>query len=1084
MKGFISRLRLDHFTANRAHGQAHLDRGGVVVLDQLEERVVARIQNPKSAASVALVDWSEIRERWVRAVCTCDAGSYPCQHLWAVLLWIEREPGVVLKGGNRKASLVDDLPGDLDPVAISRYQQMAAPSRWRQVIEKARLLGAGRPTPEASSSRLRPRQLYLAIDRYLAEERALNVSFLVRDEPESEAGEFVPSHLGASDVEAFPREQADLLRELLHFAAHTPRRPDPYGWSWRSEPAPVSWPGSPIPTRVLPSLVPRLCGSGQFGWQHKNAAGERVLEPLAWDDGPPWQLVLRGERQSDDDVVLRASLERESESISASASRMLFEEGLIFFDANAARIRIDGALPWLAALAQEPARELKVPYAELASALDAIGRSGQVPVLRFDAGLLPDESASFQPQLALTIEERSFRPRVGREIRFLYGETEVASTDSGLFVVVDGRPLRRDQVGEAMRIAEATACGFGPSAPTTFDRRSLAQAIHTLLEQGWRVLAQNRPLRAGGSFGLHVESGIDYFGLAGAMVFGDQTAELPALLQAARSEDRMVRLDDGSLGLLPEEWLSRYGHFAHLAQSTDEQGQLHFSRQQAIVLDALLAAEPGVRVDTVFERVRAGLRNFDRLEPCKAPPQFQGTLRPYQEVGLAWLELLGRLGVGGCLADDMGLGKTVQVLAWLQQRKNERGAVVRPALLVVPLSVVHNWVAEAARFTPELSVLVLHGLERAGQFARIADVDLVITTYGTLRRDVAALRAIAFDVVVLDEAQVIKNPHSDTAKACRLLRGDQRLALTGTPVENHLGDLWSIFEFLDPGLLGSLPTLAEHAGRSQLPPAALAQVAAALRPLILRRTKGEVLRELPEKSEQTLVCELSPKERKHYDGLLAYYRSHLKTRVDEIGFARSKVLVLEALLRLRQAACHVGLIDATRAKEPSAKLALLLEQVQEVVAEGHKVLVFSQFTKLLAIVRKRFEKAGIEYEYLDGRTRDREAKVQRFQEEPECRVFLISLKAGGIGLNLTAASYVFLLDPWWNPAVEMQAIDRAHRIGQRKPVFAYRLIARDTVEDRILELQGSKRALADAIIGGDQRILKQLTREDLDRLLS
>jgi SNF2 family DNA or RNA helicase len=369
--------------------------------------------------------------------------------------------------------------------------------------------------------------------------------------------------------------------------------------------------------------------------------------------------------------------------------------------------------------------------------------------------------------------------------------------------------------------------------------------------------------------------------------------------------------------------------------------------------------------------------------------------------------------------------------------------------------------------------------------ADFAGYNLILTTYGTLQRDIANLKDIEFEYVILDEAQTIKNAQTKSAKAARLLKARHRLALSGTPVENHLGELWSLFEFLNPGMLGS-SWLGKNASQTLRNPdeATRRTLARALRPFILRRTKEQVAAELPPKLEQTLLCEVQGPQRRLYDELRDHYRRSLLGKIDQQGLARSKMHVLEALLRLRQAACHPGLIDPTKVDDSSAKLETLLPRLAEVLDEGHKALVFSQFTSLLAIVRRRLDANHTPYEYLDGQTRDRRACVERFQNDPECRLFLISLKAGGLGLNLTAAEYVFLLDPWWNPAVEAQAIDRAHRIGQGRPVFAYRLIAKDTVEEKILELQQSKRDLADAIITADNSVIGALTREDLELLLS
>ncbi len=359
----------------------------------------------------------------------------------------------------------------------------------------------------------------------------------------------------------------------------------------------------------------------------------------------------------------------------------------------------------------------------------------------------------------------------------------------------------------------------------------------------------------------------------------------------------------------------------------------------------------------------------------------------------------------------------------------------------------------------------------------------MLTTYGTLRRDIGELKEIGFDYVILDEAQAVKNARTTAAKAVRLLRARHRLALSGTPVENHLGELWSLFEFLNPGVLGTAALFWGSGNSTAADAGSFDHLRRALRPFILRRTKEQVARELPARTEQTLYCDLEPVQRALYDELRDHYRQLLLSSVSRIGLGKTKLQILEALLRLRQAACHPALLDARRTDEASAKFDVLMPRLQELIEDGRKILVFSQFTTLLGLLRQRLDEAGVTYEYLDGQTRDRQARVERFQQG-ECPVFLISLKAGGVGLNLTAAEYVFLLDPWWNPATEAQAIDRAHRIGQTRPVFAYRLIARDTIEEKVLELQAAKRELADAIIRADEGVLRGLGREDLELLLS
>jgi SNF2 family DNA or RNA helicase len=544
--------------------------------------------------------------------------------------------------------------------------------------------------------------------------------------------------------------------------------------------------------------------------------------------------------------------------------------------------------------------------------------------------------------------------------------------------------------------------------------------------------------------------------------------------------------------MLPEEWLSKYGLLAGLGQT--EGDHLRFKKTQLGVLDALLASQPEADFDSAFAKARQELMKFEGIEPVNPPAGFIGELRPYQREGLGWLGFLQQFRFGGCLADCMGLGKTVQVLALLESRRqlrekslnsNSGQKPIPPSLVVVPKSLVFNWHQEATRFAPQLRVLEHTGQERGNVAEQLNECDLILTTYGTMRNDAVDFKDIHFDYVILDEAQAIKNADTVSAKAVRLLQSNHRLALSGTPIENHLGELWSLFEFLNPGMLGSASVFKLTGTTARNPDEETRKLLAqALRPFILRRTKDQVAKDLPPKLEQTLFCELEPAQRKLYDDLREHYRNTLLGRIEREGIAKAKIQILEALLRLRQAACHPGLVDKERVKDPSAKLDMLLPQLLEVLDEGHKVLVFSQFTSFLAILREQLDKEEVTYEYLDGRTRDRQARVERFQTDPDCKLFLISLKAGGLGLNLTAAEYVFLLDPWWNPAVEAQAIDRAHRIGQMNQVFAYRIIARGTVEEKVLELQNTKRDLADAIISADNSVIRSLGKEDLELLLS
>jgi superfamily II DNA or RNA helicase len=645
--------------------------------------------------------------------------------------------------------------------------------------------------------------------------------------------------------------------------------------------------------------------------------------------------------------------------------------------------------------------------------------------------------------------------------------------------------LRRDHTAEVAasdRLVELglklQTEGYPPRSVWRLAQAKLPSVARALVLEGWHIEAEGKMFRAAGKARMEISSGVDWFELHGEIAYGEASVKLPALLQAIRRGEKMVRLDDGTYGLLPEEWLGRFASFAQMGAAVED--HVRFRRNQAGLLDALLAAQPDVPFDAAFAQVREQLHRFDGIRPAEQPAGFVGHLRDYQREGVGWMQFLRQFGFGGCLADDMGVGKTAQVLALLEERRVEGAS---PSLVVVPRSLVFNWIEEAARFTPQLRVLDHTGSGRS--LESLGEYNVVLATYGTLRRDIVSFQSIEFDYIVLDEAQAIKNAETESAKAARLLRGHNRLALSGTPVENHLGELWSLFEFLNPGMLGAASVFKLTGSAMRKPDEQTRKLLAhALRPFILRRTKQQVARELPAKTEQTIYCDMEPPQRRLYDELRAHYRSTLLKRIDQEGMAKSKMHVLEALLRLRQAACHPGLLDAKRSADPSAKLDLLMYRLTEVLEEGHKALVFSQFTSLLKILRDRLDAAGITYEYLDGATRDRQACVQRFQNDAACPLFLISLKAGGLGLNLTAAEYVFILDPWWNPAVEAQAIDRTHRIGQTRQVFAYRLIARKTVEEKVLELQNTKRDLAAAIIDADASPIGNLRREDLELLLS
>ncbi len=838
-------------------------------------------------------------------------------------------------------------------------------------------------------------------------------------------------------------------------------------------------------------ILPKIAQSGRGGLDR--IGDEQGFFPFGWDDGLPWRFDMQiAPEEGSESIRVDGRFVRNGEWLELREPVLLLGRGFLFTRTAMARLDADGGFSWIARL--RSFGPISMPIGLSDALVETVARSGLDPYalppdLRYDV-----VDGTPLPRVRVGRPERNnpyaLRQDLRATVQFDYGGAIVEGpAGAAAYDKANRRLIKRDREAEQAAIDRLHELGFRYTW-SHFESRQLLgispeqfpRVVHTLVHEGWRVEAEGRPFRSAVSMRLEVSSGIDWFDLHGAIDFGEgRSAPFPQLLAAvARGEDVVV-LDDGSVGLLPEEWLRRYAAIAGFG--TADGDSIRFGRSQVALLDALLAAQPAITYDETFARVRSELQTFGGIQPEDPPRSFRGTLREYQRDALGWFSFLRRFQFGGCLADDMGLGKTVMVLALLDARRQANGSHGRlPSIVVVPRSLVFNWRDEAARFSPKLKIVDYTGTQRDP--SSLAGADLVLTTYGTLRRDAARLHAIEFDYAILDEAQAIKNAATASAKSARLLRARHRLALSGTPIENHLGELWSLFEYLNPGLLGSAKAFQHASAPRTRGDESLDWLSRALRPFILRRTKEQVAPELPRRTEQTLQCELEPAQRRHYDELRAHYRQTLLSRIARDGVNRSKMQILEALLRLRQAACHSGLIDPSRAHEPSAKFDVLIPRLLEVIAEGHKALVFSQFTSLLALLRPRLESLDITYEYLDGRTRDRAERVQRFQSDPACRLFLISLKAGGLGLNLTAAEYVFLLDPWWNPAVEAQAIDRAHRIGQSRHVFAYRLLARDTVEEKVAELQQTKRDLADAILKADAGFVRALKAEDLEMLLS
>ena len=716
-------------------------------------------------------------------------------------------------------------------------------------------------------------------------------------------------------------------------------------------------------------------------------------------------------------------------------------------------------------------------------------------------GLAWEDAPPEEPVRRLYLSENE--GELQAHLRFGYGDHELAydpalpaqstrrkNEDSLVLVRIARQPEKEQEAWTELSSSHGLKRSTEPGRFTLRARVTpvdfLLHQIPRLAEAGFTVfgeeaLTKARVNRNRPTIAFKVSSGIDWFDVEAVVSFGDMEVALRDLRRAVKKRERYIQLADGSIGAIPDEWIERYRHLFALGEETGEGVRL--SQHHLTLLDAALAESDGAQTDAEFARRRDRLKAFEHIAPHDLPDGFVGDLRPYQKAGYDWLHFLHKYEWGGCLADDMGVGKTIQALVFLQSLR-ENGHAKAPDLLVMPRSLIFNWQREAARFTPNLKVLAYADGSRPKETGEFDNYDLVLTTYGILLRDIERLRNYRFHYALLDESQAIKNPAAQTAKAARLLQADHRLVLTGTPVENSSSELWSQFAFLNPGLLGSLDYFKEEfAGAIERKQDE--QAAQLLRklvyPFILRRTKDQVARDLPPRTERTVVTEMEPAQRKLYNRLRDHYRAQLLGMIDEGGLNNARMKVLEGLLRLRQVCNHPRLVEHDF-KGESAKMELLLETLETLNAEGHKALVFSQFTQMLALVRDALDARGVPYMYLDGRTQNRQERVDRFQNDPAVPFFLVSLKAGGVGLNLTAADYVIHIDPWWNPAVEMQATDRAHRIGQDKPVFVYKLIAKDSVEEKILQLQDRKRALVDQLIATEGGLFKSLTRDDVKAL--
>jgi Superfamily II DNA/RNA helicases, SNF2 family len=584
---------------------------------------------------------------------------------------------------------------------------------------------------------------------------------------------------------------------------------------------------------------------------------------------------------------------------------------------------------------------------------------------------------------------------------------------------------------------------------------------------------------------IFISSNTDWFDAKVDIMFGDQRVSIAEVKRALAAKQQYVQLGDGTLGILPEDWIKKYALLFRVGEGNNN--KLKLSQYHRSVIDELYELRNEEELQFELEEKYNRLRDFDKIPEVEPPEQLRAVLRPYQLAGFQWLNYLNKVNWGGILADDMGLGKTVQALSFLQYYKNQHPNM--KAMVVCPTTLIYNWENEIKKFTPELTYYIHHGAARTRNTADILQYDITITTYGTLRSDIKFFLNLQFDYLLLDESQAIKNPASKVTRAASLLNAKHRLCMSGTPLQNNTFDIYAQMNFLNPGMLGSIEFFRQEFA---IPIDKLGEadrkehLRKLLYPFILRRTKEQVAKDLPEKQEMILWCEMGDEQRRIYDAYRNDYRNKILGSIDTQGIAKSQLTILQGLLKLRQICDSPAILNEDEVFENhSIKIEELAREITEDMSD-HKALVFSQFLGMLGLIRKKLDELGVKYEYFDGSTSapERERAIQNFQTNDEVRVFLISLKAGGVGLNLTAADYVYIVDPWWNPAVEQQAIDRTHRIGQTKNIFAYRMICKDTIEDKILQLQEKKKALAKDLISDETGFVKSLTKEDVEYLFS
>ncbi len=1129
-------------SGDRNRGSTYFHGGLVYEMKITDGLLVAEVEGSYDSFYEVILDVEDFEnEEAINCTCPRFEGGVYCKHIWATILKFDSVYGSRSSPGSRSNSSRTSKRATTTRLAKKNPESTSSKRptipQWQSFLQQVRVRSSGFEHESASPLQTaisQQAEVHYVIDasegsRYEPPELHLSVFNRVR-KTNGEWGKLKVLNLSHNSINelADPTDQKIAVQLMGADRRYT----DPYGYgSARS-----SFSRFELDSSWSQEVCELLIASGRLHWTLGMSLPLEEFMPVESIDliNPAKVCInIRQQASPKHSATMEVCIEQNEIRVDNNDVVKVADNGIVLLRNRLIRISNCNAIDLWTEAKDGPTIEIKKK--ERDKFLKQLADIDGLPEVKLPDAWKINCPEALEPTGLLKLHDGARKANDLRgQVVFAYGNTEVSlDTNSTAIYDEDSESWSaRNLEAESKLLQQLLAF---PITDTTHDRyeqydfrinkKHLVRIVDELGCLGWTIQLLGKPIKHAGEFEISVESGQDWFDLSAQVNFDGETIALPGLLKAIAKKEHFITLADGSRGRIPAEMIEKYARLAEFGQVEDD--KIRFRPTQAMLLDAMLDAKD-VQVDKGFRDFRKKLNTFSGVKPKSPPRGFQGELRKYQSEGLGWLHFLREFKLGGCLADDMGLGKTIQVLSLLEsrrmrkvapanskskrdtklnvkkngnaklqgnsknQKKATRPVVVRaaeslkrkPSIVVVPKSLIFNWIEEAAKFTPRLRILNYTGTARETNVEESIDsggFDVLITTYGTMRKDIADLSEIEFDYAILDESQAIKNSKAQCAKSSRLLRADHRLAMTGTPIENHLGELWSLFEFLNPGMLGKSTNFArltnQKKSNDDQREKTLAALSKAISPFLLRRTKEQVLTDLPPKTEQTLYCDMLPAQKKAYNELKEYYRVKLAKKVETDGIGRSKIQVLEALLRLRQVACDPRLLDGNL--KPGAKLELLGQQISEIVSEGHKVLVFSQFTSFLSLVKQQFDDAGINYEYLDGKSSNRAKRVKRFQEDEAVSAFLISIKAGGHGLNLTAADYVFILDPWWNPAVEAQAIDRAHRMGQQNPVIAYRMICRDTVEEKIVSLQVSKRALANKVVRSDESLIRSLTANDL-----